>query len=333
IVKPWRTWHLRRIGKREQTMNEAMRGPSPLEAARGESASASALNLGPMPTWQLDDLYPGPNSPVLGADLQKAADAARNLKGRYQGKFAELANHGAKLAEAIAAYESLSDTIGRLGSYAGLLFAADMANPESVKFYGDVQEKITAITTDLIFFELELNKLAEEELACAFEVPALARYKPWIRDLRKEKPYQLEESLEKLFSEKSITAHSAWSRLFSETMRGLRFEVEGEPAPSPLEPTLNLLTHADGKKRRRAAAALARVFRENARLFTLITNTLAKDKEISDRWRGFKDVADSRHLANRVEREVVEALVAAVRSAYPKTAHRYYRLKAKWLGK
>jgi oligoendopeptidase F len=100
-----------------------------------------------------------------------------------------------------------------------------------------------------------------------------------------------------------------------------------------LEPTLNLLMHADGRKRQAAAEALAKVFKDNARLFALITNTLAKDKEISDRWRGFKDVADSRHLANRVEREVVEALVEAVRAAYPQTAHRYYAMKARWLGK
>ncbi|HKD56256.1 MAG TPA: M3 family oligoendopeptidase, partial [Hyphomicrobiaceae bacterium] len=286
-----------------------------------------------MPTWKLDDLYPSPKSEAVEADLKKAAEAADAIRRRYQGKFAELATDGAKLAEAIIAYESLSDTIGRLGSYAGLLFSADMANPENAKFYGDVQEKITAITTELIFFELELNKLDEGALSRALQVPALARFKPWIDDLRKEKPYQLNEELERLFHEKSITAHSAWSRLFSETMTRLRFEVEGEAEPRPLEPTLNLLMHPDGQTRRRAAEALAKVFKENARLFTLITNTLAKDKEISDRWRGFKDVADSRHLANRVEREVVEALVAAVRSAYPNTAHRYYRLKARWLGR
>ncbi|MBO0739964.1 MAG: M3 family oligoendopeptidase [Hyphomicrobiaceae bacterium] len=314
-------------------MSDTVGSARPMRAPSSAAAPVSAPQLGSMPTWRLDDLYPSPKSEAVEADLKKAAQAAGDIKRRYQGKLAELATDGAKLAEAITAYESLSDTIGRLGSYAGLLFSADMANPENSKFYGDVQEKITAITTELIFFELELNKLDEGELARALQVPALARFKPWIDDLRKEKPYQLDEQLERLFHEKSITAHSAWSRLFSETMTRLRFEVEGEAEPSPLEPTLNLLMHPEAKKRQRAAEALAKVFKENARLFSLITNTLAKDKEISDRWRGFKDVADSRHLANRVEREVVEALVAAVRSAYPKTAHRYYRLKAKWLGK
>ena len=236
------------------------------------------------------------------------------------------------MAQAIAAYESLSDTIGKLGSYAGLLYAADTADPDKAKFYGDIQEKITTISTDLIFFELELNKIDDAALASALKVPALARYKPWIEDLRKEKPYQLDEQLERLFHEKSLTGRGAWSRLFSETMTALRFEVAGEKQPLALEPTLNFLMHPDRAKRQAAAEALAKVFKDNVRLFALITNTLAKDKEISDRWRGFKDVADSRHLANRVEPEVVEALVGAVREAYPRTAHRYYAMKARWLG-
>ena len=251
----------------------------------------------------------------------------------YQGKLAELATDGAQLAQAIVRYEALSDTLGKLGSYAGLLYAADTANPEHAKFYGDIQEKLTAITTDLIFFELEINQIDDAVLARALEMPTLARYKPWFDDLRKEKPYQLEEKLERLFHEKSITSRASWNRLFNETMTALRFEVDGEKEPLALEPTLNFLMHPDGRKRQAAAEALAKVFKENIRLFTLITNTLAKDKEISDRWRGFKDVADSRHLANRVEPEVVEALVASVRAAYPRTSHRYYAMKAKWLGK
>jgi oligoendopeptidase F len=286
-----------------------------------------------MPTWNLDDLYPGPQSKVVQADLERAATEARRMKQRYQGKLAALAEDGAALAEAVVAYESLSETIGKIGSYAGLLYAADTSNVENAKFYGDIQDRITAITTDLIFFELEFNRIEEAALARALEAPALARYRPWIEDLRKDKPFQLDERLERLFHEKAITAQSAWGRLFSETMTALRFEVEGETAPLALEPTLNMLMSPDEHKRRTAAEALAKVFKQNSRLFTLIANTLAKDKEISDRWRGFKDVADSRHLANRVERDVVDALVAAVRAAYPATAHRYYAMKARWLGK
>src|SRR5690606_33985592 len=147
----------------------------------------------------------------------------------------------------------------------------------------------------------------------------LAHYRPWLDDIRKEKPYQLDDKLEQLFHEKSVTGRGAWNRLFDETMAALRFEVDGKTLA--IEPTLSLMQDADAAKRKAAAEALARTFKQNLRSFTLITNTLAKDKEISDRWRGFTDVADSRHLANRVEREVVEALVEAVRAAYPRLSH------------
>src|SRR4029079_14040817 len=143
----------------------------------------------------------------------------------------------------------------------------------------------------------------------------------------REKPNQHEDRAEDLFHEKSMTGYSAWNRLFDETIASLRFKVAGKTLA--IEPTLNFLQDADGKKRKAAAEALAKIFKDNLRPFTLITNTLAKDKEISDRWRGFKDIADARHLSNRVEPEVVEALVSAVRAAYPKLSHRYYALKAR----
>src|SRR5205823_485651 len=143
--------------------------------------------------------------------------------------------------------------------------------------------------------------------------------------------YQLEDRIEQLFHEKSVTTYSAWNRLFDETIADLRFKVGTKSLA--IEPTLNLLQSPRGEMRKAAAAAVAVTFKQNLRLFARITNTLAKDKEISDRWRGFEDVAASRHLGNRVEPEVVDALVAAVRAAYPRLSHRYYALKARWFGK
>ena len=236
------------------------------------------------------------------------------------------------IRDSVKAYEALADRVGRLGSYAGLLYAANQADPERAKFYGDVNEKLTAMWTDLLFLELELNQIDEAVLEAALEHPELSRYRPWFEDLRKEKPYQLSEEIERLFTEKSQTGAGALNRLFNETMSSLKFEVAGHAEPLGLEATLNLMSEQDGKKRQAGAEALAKVFKDNLRLFTLITNTLAKDKEISDRWRGFKDVADSRHLANRVEAPVVDALVKSVHAAYPRLSHRYYKLKAKWLG-
>ncbi len=296
------------------------------------AATAGATDLGQMPEWNLADLYAAPDAPEIARDIALATAEAARMKAAYQGKLVGMAADGAKIAEAVIAYEKLSDLMGRLGSYAGLLYSGNQADPARAKFYGDISEKLTAISSDLIFFELELNQIPDDVLAKALQVPALAKYKPWFDDLTKEKPYQLDERIEQLFHEKSQTGRGAFNRLFNETMTALRFDVEGEAEPLALEPTLNRLSDPAEPKRRAAAEALAKVFGENARLFTLITNTLAKDKEISDRWRGFKDVADSRHLGNKVEAPVVNALVEAVRESYPRLSHRYYRMKAKWLG-
>ncbi|MBA4130263.1 MAG: oligoendopeptidase F [Hyphomicrobium sp.] len=296
------------------------------------TSASTAPDLGPMPVWDLSDLYTAPNAPEVARDLARAEREANALKEQCQGKLAEIAKDGDKLGAVIKAYEDLSDLMGKLASYAGLYYYANQADPERAKFYGDTNEALTRIGTDLIFFELELNQIDESILAAAVKAPKLSKYAPWLEDLRREKPYQLEERLERLFTEKGQTSRGAFSRLFNETMTTLRFPVAGEPEPLTLEPTLNLLSSPDGSRRKAGADALAKVFGENVRLFTLITNTLAKDKEISDRWRGFKDVADSRHLANRVEAPVVDALVASVRAAYPRLSHRYYAMKARWLG-
>jgi oligoendopeptidase F len=236
-----------------------------------------------------------------------------------------------RLAEAVRRYEMIDDQIGRLVSYAGLIYAGDTSDPKRTKFFGDVQERITTSSSHLLFFTLELNRIDEAALQAAMRQGPLAHYRPWLEDIRREKPYQLEDRVEQLFHEKSVTAYGAWNRLFDETISGLRFNVGGEKLP--IEQTLNLLQDVDEKARKQAAQALAKTFAANLRVFTLITNTLAKDKEISDRWRGFPDVASSRHLANRVEPEVVDALVATVRAAYPRLSHRYYALKAKWFDK
>jgi oligoendopeptidase F len=300
---------------------------------RRNAGAAQAKKLGNLPEWKLGDLYEAPDAATLKADLAQSEQAADAMQARYAGKLAALLDGGkggAELARAVREFEHLNDVLGRIVSYAGLLYAADTSDPKWQKFYGDIQEKITAISSKLLFFGLELNRLDDAALEAAMANSELGHFLPWIEDLRKEKPYQLDDKLEQLFHEKAVTARGAWDRLFNETMTSLRFSVDGEKLS--LEPTLNRLLDQDGTKRRRASEALAKVFKENLRLFTLITNTLAKDKEISDRWRGFADVADARHLSNRVEKEVVDALVSSVRAAYPRISHRYYAMKAGWLG-
>jgi len=293
----------------------------------------SQLDPDALPEWDLGDLYDGIDSPALKADLDRAARDADAFAADYAGRVGDIAtgpDAGARLADAIRRYEALQEVMGRIMSYAGLLYAGDSSVPVRAKFYGDMQDTITTISTRLLFFELELNRIDDGVLDAALATPDLARYAPWLHDLRRERPHQLDETLERLFHEKSVTGRAAWNRLFDETISSLRFTVGGEELT--IEPTLSLLLDPDRDKRRAAADALAETFSRNLRLFTLVTNTLARDKAISDTWRKFEDVADSRHLANRVERPVVEALVDAVRNAYPDLSHRYYRMKARWLG-
>jgi oligoendopeptidase F len=313
-------------------MNFVLPGAGLNFSATVASAAADPA-LGDLPVWKLQDLYPSATSTAFTSDMKKAGRNALAFEEKWKGKLADAAaRKGAGgIGEALKEYEALDDLIGRLGSFAGLTYFSDTTNPVNGKLYGDVQAKITEFSGHLLFFALELNRIDDAVMdACMANDPEAGHYRPWLIDLRKDKPYQLEDKLEQLFLEKSMTSAAAFNRLFDETMAELRYNIDGEKVP--LEVALNLLQDKDPEARRKAAMALAETFKANIRTFTLITNTLAKDKDISDRWRGFEDIADSRHLANRVERDVVDALAAAVKQAYPRLSHRYYKMKAKWLG-
>jgi oligoendopeptidase F len=312
------------------TRQDAIMDQARCADAAEAGARQTAMDL---PSWDLSDLYPGLDAPELQADLNAAAQRSIAFENRWKGKLAEAAQKsgGDGLGAALREYEGLEELMGRIGSYAGLLYAGDTSNPRHAKLYGDVQEKLTDSSAHLIFFALELNRIEDALIEEAMERDeGFAHYRPWILDLRKDRPYQLEDRIEQLFHEKSVTGRGAWNRLFDETITALRFTVDGEELP--LEPTLNLLQDADPQKREKASRALSSTLGAHLRTFALITNTLAKDKEISDRWRGFDDIADARHLANRVERDVVDALASAVHDAYPRLSHRYYAMKARWLG-
>jgi oligoendopeptidase F len=300
--------------------------PPPKEKTPSRPDADSAL--GALPQWNLSDLYPGRDSAELTRDLGRSERDAAVFRKQYEGKLATLS--GAALGGAIAGYERLQDTLGRIMSYASLVYAGDMSDPEIGRFFQNMQERVNAISTVLLFFTLEINRLDDAALAEKLKSPELAHYAPWLRDTRAFRPHQLSDDIEKLLHEKYVAGRAAWTRLFDETVASLRFPIDGKQLSSA--EALHLLSDRDPDKRKRAAKSIGEVFGRNIRLFALVTNTLAKDKEIEDRWRGFKRPISSRNLSNFVEDEVVDALVAAVRSAYPALAHRYYRLKAKWFG-
>ena len=287
------------------------------------SAKAPAL-----PVWDLTDLYKAPNDPRIAADFKAFEKRSVAFTKAYAGKLAKLS--GDALAAAVVEYEKLQDGLGKIGSYAQLLYASDMSNPAHTQFYQNAQEQLTVIASQLIFFGLEVNKLSDAQLAKAIKSSKkLAHYAPWLESVRSYKPYQLSDELEGYIHETSVTM-GAWQRLFDESISRLEFTVDGKKMSEPQ--ALDLLSGSDAKKRKSAAKEIARVFDANAPLFALITNTLAKAKHIEDEKRGFKKPISSRNVSNQVEDEVVDALIATVKKNYKNLAHRYYAWKAKQFG-
>jgi oligoendopeptidase F len=281
-----------------------------------------------LPAWDLSDLYSGEADPKLAGDLASAERDAIAFAAAYQGKIDALP--GAVLAQAMHEYERIEEMLGRVMSYAQLRFSADSTDTQAGKFYQTMSERVTSIGTHLLFFTLELNRVDEAALEEKLRDPALARYRPWLRDLRVFRPHQLSDELEKFIHEKDVTGHSAWSRLFDETTAGMKITLSGEELT--LSAALNKLSDPDRAVRAAAGKAIGAAIGAQEKLFSLITNTLAKDKEIIDQWRQYPTPSSYRNRSNMVEDEVVAALVTAVVASYPKLAHRYYAMKAKWLG-
>lgn len=294
-----------------------------------DTRTTTQTDFGALPDWDLSDLYLAPDAPEVARDLGWIAQACADFAARYEGHLATL--DAAAMLGCIQAYEKIDMIAGRLMSYAGLRYYQNTLDGARAKFMADVQEKVTDATTALVFFALEMNRLDDAHLAGLLAANAdLARYKPVLDRMRAMRPHQLSDELERFLHDQSTVGAAAWNRLFDETMAGLTFDVAGEKLG--LEATLNLLTDPDRTKREAGARALSAVFAQNIKLFARIHNTLAKEKDIEDRWRKMPSPQHGRHLSNHVEPEVVQALRDAVVAAYPRLSHRYYALKAKWLG-
>ncbi len=294
-----------------------------------DKAETGSGEFGDLPEWNLDDLYPSSDGPEITRDLDWLEGECAAFAADYAGKLAGLS--GDEMLTCIHRYEKIQSIAGRIMSFAGLRYYQNTIDADRAKFMADMQGAITDMSTALVFFSLEMNRIEDATLAAMLAANSdLARYRPVLDRMRAMKPYQLSDELEKFLHDQSVVGATAWNRLFDETTAALTFDVDGEELN--LESTLNLLTDADRARREKGARAVAAVFAENLPLYARITNTLAKEKEVEDRWRTLPTPQASRHLANDVEPEVVEALRNAVVAAYPKLSHRYYALKAKWLG-
>jgi oligoendopeptidase F len=292
------------------------------------TARSTANSLGTLPEWDLSDLYPAPDAPELEQDLKAADAAAKAFHAQYNTRLAALP--GDEFGTAIAEYERIAEIIYRAMSFAQLWYSGDQTDPERGRFYQGMQERVTDISTHTLFFTLEINRLDDDVLEHKLSADRARHYAPWLRDVRVFRPHQLSDEVERLLHEKSVAGRAAWNRLFDETMARLRFPFDGRLLGSA--ETLHLMSDRDPAIRKAAATTLGNVLGDNVGLFALITNTLAKDKEIEDKWRNYPRPQSFRNLSNQVEDEVVDALVAAVQGCYGQLSHRYYALKAKWFG-
>ncbi|MBR72060.1 MAG: oligoendopeptidase F [Rhodospirillaceae bacterium] len=280
-----------------------------------------------LPEWDLSDLYHGADSKELATDIKTLYSLADNLNQKYSNKLPNLTQ--SSFLTFINKYESIREGLDKIGSFAYLYYCTDMNDPNRAKFYQNTQEIITKISKNLIFVNLEVSRLDTEKVQFFMKDKQISRYRPWIMDLRAERAHKLSDDLEKLFHEKHLTT-SSWTRLFDETISSLRFPIDEESLT--ITEVINLMSDVSPIKRQAAGESMGRVLGKNIQSFALITNTLAKDKEIEDRWRSFSDPISSRNLSNRVSDKVVETLISSVEEAYKNVSHRYYKLKAQWMG-
>lgn len=287
-----------------------------------------------LPEWNLADLYTGRDDPRIEIDLaaaKAANDELASLEGLFLQARGEPDRLGVLLDRGIKLYEQATNGLWSVGAYAGLAASTARDDPAWAKFEGDLRARSSQIAAESLFFSLELNQLEDGELVAALKAhPAAVRWTPWLRRLRLSRPHELTPDLERYIVDRG-PAVSNWVRLYDETLAKLTAGVGKETLTLP--EALNRLSDPDGQRRKAAADGLAKALEERASTQGLVMNTLAFEKQVEDRWRRFDNPAQSRHLANEVDADAVDALEQAVVEAYPRLSHRYYTLKAKVMGR
>jgi oligoendopeptidase F len=287
-----------------------------------------------LPEWRLDDLYAGRIDPKIEADIARAKadnDALAALEGRFVAARADAKSLGELLDQGIRLYEAATNGLWGVGAYAGLAASTARNDPAWAKFEADLRARSSQIAAESLFFTLEINQLDDAEIEAALTaVPAAARWRPWIRRVRLSRPHELSPDLERMLIDRG-PAVANWSRLSEETLAALTAKVGRETLT--LSETLNRLSDPDGARRKQAAQGLSKALEQRASTLALCLNTLAFEKQVEDRWRKYPDPAASRHIGNEVDADAVAALEAAVVESYGSVSHRYYRLKAKAMGR
>ena len=281
-----------------------------------------------LPAWDLKDFYQDIHDPEIQVDLNEYKNGMEKFAADYKGRVGSLTAE--EFYQAVRKIEDLSVKASRLGEFAYLNMVTQMKNAEAMGFYQNISEKLTDYSKPAIFFSLEINALPDAKIAEWLRNDKVAFYKPWLEKTRRFKDYELSEEVEEILHEKSVTSSSAWVRLYEETSSRLKYYVDGKEYNDA--EISKLLLDKDPEIRAKAGKELNRVSRENAPLFSLIYNMVIKDKAIEDVKRGFRQPVSERNLAENVKDSTVETLAETVRKNYKNIAHRFYRLKAKWLG-
>ena len=281
-----------------------------------------------MPAWDLSDLYKSINDPQITVDLEAYRAMALDFADKYKGKLANLSAN--EFLAALQDIEKRSIIGSRLGGFAYLNMVTQMKNAEAVGFYQQIEETLTDYAKPTVFFSVEFNALPDEKIAQWLEDERIYAYRYWIKRVRKFKDYELSEPEETILLEKSITSGDAWVRLYEETSSRLEFEVDGKKYNDA--ELSKLLLDKNAATRLKAGKEMNKVLWQNSHLFTFIYNMVMKDKAIEDEKRGFKTPVSVRNMSEDVSDESVEVLAQTVKKHYKDIAHRFYKLKAKWLG-
>lgn len=276
--------------------------------------------------WDLEPLVFGMGSEGL-ASLLEQGDATATRVESYRGRIGELSPTA--LAVVMGDLAELNDAIGRAGSYASLRFAVDTSDPERGAAMQRFQEQATAITTRILFFELEWAEVDDDRAAELLKSDELDFCRYYLESARRYRPHLLTEPEEKILSEKHVTGSSAWSRLFDELSSAIAVELPD--GPTSLEQGLSRLGSPVREERRVAAEAVTVGLAPGLRTRAFVFNTLMADKATDDRLRSYDSWIASRNLANEASDTSVQALIDAVVGRYD-IPQRWYRLKAQMLG-
>lgn len=290
-------------------------------------------NLAKGITWDLSDLYHSIDDPLIEADLALAESKAVSFEKKYNNLFQKPFDGQGSLSSLIKDYKEIVTLMTKPGVFSHLSFAEKTNDTSAGAFMQKIQVRLTDISSHLIFFEVQWNKLDEKTAQAMLSDPAVKADRHFLEKIRVFAPYTLTEGEEKIMAIKSNTSGHAFGRLFAEITNSIPFTIEmnGERVKKTEGEILSLLHSASRNERKNASESLAEGLKANTHILTYIFNMILADHRASLKIRGYKHPMDSRDLSNEIDPESVQNLIQSVKGAYP-IAHRYYRLKKRLLG-